>query len=141
MEMLVGGVVLLLAAAAHGDLGRVPWSQVGAGSWFALAHLIGPGSILAFTAYGYALTKLPLSTVSTYAHVNPVVAVLLGAVILSERLGAHEAVGTALVVASVVVALQRRAVRREAGTEPETETEGEVAGPGPEPQLSWTCES
>ena len=108
LEMLVGGVILLIAAAIHGDFGQIRWSQVHAGSWLALAYLTVPGSMLAFTAYGYALSRLPIGTVSTYAYVNPVVAVLLGAVILSEPLSAHEVIGSVLVVASVALALRRR---------------------------------
>ena len=78
IEMLVGGVVLLAVAAGSGEFSRIHWSAVPATSWIALAYLIGPGSILAFTAYGYALSHLPVTTVSTYAYVNPVVAVLAG---------------------------------------------------------------
>ena len=59
IEMLAGGVVLLAVAAATGEFSRVHWSAVPATSWIALAYLIGPGSILAFTAYGYALSHLP----------------------------------------------------------------------------------
>lgn len=112
LEMLAGGVILLVAAVIHGDFGRTHWSHVPAGSWFALAYLIGPGSVLAFTAYGFALTRLPLPTVSTYAYVNPVVAVLLGAAILAEPLTAHEVAGTVLVVVSVTLTLQHRMSRR-----------------------------
>ena len=111
MEMLIAGALLLTASAADGDLTRVDWSHVGSGSWFALAYLIVFGSILAFSAYGYALAHLPLTTVSTYAYVNPVVAVLLGALLLSERLTAQELAGTAIVVASVALALRPAAPR------------------------------
>jgi drug/metabolite transporter (DMT)-like permease len=110
LEMLVGGVILVIAAAIHGDFGQIRWSHIHADSWLALAYLIVPGSIVAFTAYGYALSRLPLGTVSTYAYVNPVVAVLLGAVILSEPVSAHEIIGAVLVVASVVLALTRGGV-------------------------------
>ena len=106
MEMLIAGVLLLSASAAHGDLTRVHWSQVSQGSWFALAYLTTFGSILAFSAYGYALAHLPLTTVSTYAYVNPVVAVLLGVLILSERLSTQGIIGTAIVVASVALAIR-----------------------------------
>jgi drug/metabolite transporter (DMT)-like permease len=108
LEMLVAGSILLVAAFVHGDFGSIRWSRIHAVSWLALAYLIVPGSILAFTAYGYALTRLPLPTVSTYAYVNPVVAVLLGVIILSEPLTAHEVVGTILVVASVRLTLPNR---------------------------------
>jgi len=107
IEMLAGGVVLLAVAAATGEFGRVHWSAVPATSWIALAYLIGPGSILAFTAYGYALSHLPVATVSTYAYVNPVVAVLAGIVFLGEQFSWREGVGAALVLASVVIILNR----------------------------------
>jgi drug/metabolite transporter (DMT)-like permease len=107
IEMLAGGVVLLAVAAATGEFSRVHWSAVPAASWIALAYLIGPGSILAFTAYGYALARLPIATVSTYAYVNPVVAVLAGIVFLGEQFSWREGLGAALVLASVVIILNR----------------------------------
>lgn len=107
IEMLVGGVVLLAVAAGTGEFSHVEWSSIPASSWIALAYLVGPGSILAFTAYGYALSHLPVTTVSTYAYVNPVVAVLAGIVILGERLTWHEGLGAALIVGSVVIILHR----------------------------------
>jgi drug/metabolite transporter (DMT)-like permease len=105
IEMLAGGVVLLAVGAGSGEFARIHWSSVT--SWIALAYLIGPGSILAFTAYGYALSHLPVTTVSTYAYVNPVVAVLAGIVILGEQLTWHEGLGTALVLVSVVITLRQ----------------------------------
>jgi drug/metabolite transporter (DMT)-like permease len=107
IEMLAGGVALLAVAAATGEFSRVHWSAVPATSWIALAYLIGPGSILAFTAYGYALSHLPVATVSTYAYVNPVVAVLAGIVFLGEQFSWREGLGAALVLASVVIILNR----------------------------------
>jgi drug/metabolite transporter (DMT)-like permease len=108
LEMIAGGVLLLAAAALRGEYGRMHWSQVPGSAWLALLYLIGPGSLLAFTAYGYALSRLPLGTVSTYSYVNPVVAVVLGIAILGEPLTTHEAIGTILVVGSVVLTLRRR---------------------------------
>jgi drug/metabolite transporter (DMT)-like permease len=103
VEMLAGGAVLLAVAAGTGEFGRIGWASVPASSWLALAYLVVPGSILAFTAYGYALARLPLATVSTYAYVNPVVAVLAGIVVLGEQFTWREGLGAALVVASVVI--------------------------------------
>ena len=107
IEMLAGGVVLLAVAAGSGEFSRIQWSSVPATSWIALAYLIGPGSILAFTAYGYALSHLPVTTVSTYAYVNPVVAVLAGIIFLGEQFTWREGLGAALVLASVVITLHR----------------------------------
>jgi drug/metabolite transporter (DMT)-like permease len=113
IEMLVGGTVLLAAAACSGEFSRIHWSAVPATSWLALAYLIGPGSILAFTAYGYALAHLPVTTVATYAYVNPVVAVLAGILLLGEQVTWREGLGAALVVGSVVITLRRpRRARR-----------------------------
>jgi drug/metabolite transporter (DMT)-like permease len=107
IEMLAGGVALLAVAAVTGEFGRVHWSAVPATSWIALAYLIGPGSILAFTAYGYALSHLPVTTVSTYAYVNPVVAVLAGIAFLGEQFSWREGLGAALVLASVIIIVNR----------------------------------
>jgi drug/metabolite transporter (DMT)-like permease len=112
IEMLAGGVVLLAVAAGSGEFSRIQWSSVPASSWIALAYLIGPGSILAFTAYGYALSHLPVTTVSTYAYVNPVVAVLAGIAFLGEQFTWHEGVGAALVLASGVITLHRSRTAR-----------------------------
>jgi drug/metabolite transporter (DMT)-like permease len=107
IEMLAGGVVLLAVGAGSGEFSRIQWSSVPATSWIALAYLIGPGSILAFTAYGYALSHLPVTTVSTYAYVNPVVAVLAGIMFLGEQFTWREGLGAALVLASVIITLHR----------------------------------
>jgi len=110
IEMLVGGVVLLAVAAGCGEFSRIQWSSVPVTSWIALAYLIGPGSILAFTAYGYALSHLPVTTVSTYAYVNPVVAVLAGVLFLGEQLSWREGLGAVLVLGSIVIILHRSRV-------------------------------
>jgi drug/metabolite transporter (DMT)-like permease len=107
MEMLAGGVILLGVAAATGEFSRVHWASVPATSWIALAYLIGPGSIVALTAYGYALAHLPVTTVSTYAYVNPVVAVLAGIGFLGEQFTWREGLGAALVLGSVAITLRR----------------------------------
>jgi drug/metabolite transporter (DMT)-like permease len=106
MEMLAGGAILLAAAAASGELANLRWSSVPTSSWLALGYLVVAGSILGFSAYGYVLARLPLSTVSTYAYVNPVVAVALGVIGLHERLTAIEGLGAALVVGSVILTLR-----------------------------------
>jgi drug/metabolite transporter (DMT)-like permease len=103
IEMLVGGGVLLTVAQASGEFSHVHWASVSDTSWLALAYLIGPGSILAFTAYQYALSHLSVTTVSTYAYVNPVVAVFAGSLLLGERLTVHEALGAALVLGSIII--------------------------------------
>jgi drug/metabolite transporter (DMT)-like permease len=80
---------------------------VSAGSWFALGYLIVMGSIVAFSAYGIAVRALPTATVATYAYVNPVIAVLLGTLILNERLTPAMFGGGALIVGAVVLVVRR----------------------------------
>jgi drug/metabolite transporter (DMT)-like permease len=109
MEMLVGGVVLLVVAACRGEFADLDLGAITATSWFAWAWLIVPGSILAFTAYGYALGHLPVVTVSSYAYVNPVVAVVLGALFVNETLSLREGLGALIIVGSVAALLSRRA--------------------------------
>ena len=111
MQMLAGGVILLIISAATGEWGEVRWSEVAPNAWWSVLWLVGPGSILAFVAYGYALMHLPVSVVSTYAFVNPVIAVFLGSVLLGETFTLREALGTLLVVASVALTLYRRKPR------------------------------
>ena len=133
IEMLAGGVILLAVAAATGEFSRVHWASVPATSWIALAYLIGPGSIIAFTAYGYALAHLPVTTVSTYAYVNPVVAVLAGIAFLGEQFTWREGVGAALVLGSVAITLRRspRDTQRPAGDMPHgAEVTDDLSRPG-----------
>lgn len=118
MQMLIAGAVLLVIAALTGEFSQVRWSAVHATSWLSLAWLVVPGSILAFTAYGYALAHLPLPTVSTYAYVNPVVAAALGTALLGEAFTLRDAAGTALVVGSVALTLHRRRPRPDIPTGP-----------------------
>lgn len=79
-------------------------------SWLALGYLIVFGSLIAFTAYVWLLQAAPLSLVATYAYVNPVVAVALGALILDEALTVPILVGGAIVVVAVcvIVSTERR---------------------------------
>jgi drug/metabolite transporter (DMT)-like permease len=103
MEMLAGGAVLVGLALAAGQA----WSGHASGeSLLALAYLVGPGSLLALTCYVIALRRLPTSVVSTYAYVNPVVAVALGALLLGERLTVTALIGGAIVVTSVALLLR-----------------------------------
>ena len=109
MEMLAGGAVLTGLAAATGELSRIDPGHFSVGSLLALLYLIGPGSLLAMTCYVIALRRLPTASVSTYAYVNPVVAVGLGALLLGERLTVITLIGGAVVLASVALLLVNRA--------------------------------
>ena len=85
-----------------------------------LIYLIGPGSLLALTCYVIALRRLPTAVVSTYAYVNPVVAVSLGTLFLGERPTLATLLGGAVVVASVAILLINRS-----GSPPRARTQRE----------------
>ena len=106
MEMLAGGVVLVVFATVAGESAPAHPSTE---SLLAVVYLIGPGSLLAMTCYVIALRRLPTAAVSTYAYVNPVVAVSLGALLLGERPTLATLLGGAVVVASVAILLINRA--------------------------------
>ena len=108
MEMLTGGIVLTGLAAATGELTHIDPAHVSEQSLLGLLYLIGPGSLLALTCYVIALRRLPTAAVSTYAYVNPVVAVSLGALFLAERPTPATLLGGAVVVLSVAMLLIRR---------------------------------
>jgi drug/metabolite transporter (DMT)-like permease len=105
MQLLCGGVVLLILGA--GEFGSLRLAQISGRSWLALGYLIVMGSIVAFSAYGIAIRTLPTATVATYAYVNPVIAVLLGTLILNERLTPAILAGGALIVGAVVLVIRR----------------------------------
>lgn len=102
-EMLVAGLLMTIGASVFGDLSELRDTSISTEGWLALMYLIVFGSLLAFTAYGYALANAPLSLVGTYAYVNPVVAVFLGWLILSESITAVVVGGGALVVVGVAL--------------------------------------
>ena len=108
MQMLVGGGLLLVLSVASGEWSTFAPNQVSWASFAALAYLIGPGSILALSCYVIALKTLPTSTVATYAFVNPVVAVALGAWLLDEELTLSTLVGAAILIVSVALAIRAR---------------------------------
>ena len=107
MQLLSGGAALLALSAATGEFGSLHLAEISAASWLALAYLTVVGSIVAFSAYGIALRSLPTATVATYAYVNPVIAVLLGTLILNERLTPAMFGGGALIVSAVILVVRR----------------------------------
>lgn len=102
-QMLAGGLLLLLAAAALGEFRGFHPQTVSVGAWLALAYLIVAGSIVAFTAYVWLLHHESPTKVGTYAYVNPVVAVVIGYLFGGEPIGMRTIVGMLLVLVSVVV--------------------------------------
>lgn len=102
-QMLAGGVLLTLAAAALGEFRHFQPAAVSGAAWFSLLYLIVAGSIVGFTAYVWLLHRESPTKVGTYAYVNPVVAVLFGYFFGGEPLGLRTVLGTLFVLISVVV--------------------------------------
>jgi drug/metabolite transporter (DMT)-like permease len=120
-ETLTGGLVLAVAGIAF-----TPGSELDPASWSArsilgLVYLILIGSVVGYTAYAWLLANAPLGQVSTYAYVNPVVAIALGVVVLDEHLTVRVVLGALLILAAVAFVVRR-----------ESET-GEVVGPDGHP--------
>jgi drug/metabolite transporter (DMT)-like permease len=103
VQMLAGGVLLAVTAAALGEFSDFRPSAVSAGAWLSLIYLIVAGSIVAYTAYVWLIHHESPTKVGTYAYVNPVVAVLLGYFLAGELLGLRTILGTAFVLFSVIV--------------------------------------
>ena len=108
-QMLAGGVLLAVTAAALGEFRDFRPSAVSAGAWLSLLYLIVAGSIIAFTAYVWLLHHESPTKVATYAYVNPVVAVLIGYFLAGETLDLRVALGTLCVLVSVVMITTARA--------------------------------
>ena len=145
MQMLCAAALLGVAGTAMGELGGVHPSAISASSVGAFAFLVVFGSIVAFTAYGWLLRSgAPSVLVTTYAYVNPAVAVLLGWAFAGEAVGGRELAAGAIVVASVgmLVLAREPAQREEAEPLPETvepylrRKEAQEEVPPPVPQLA-----
>ncbi|MDQ1712280.1 MAG: hypothetical protein QOE45_1730 [Frankiaceae bacterium] len=108
MEMLAGGAAMTLASVLSGDAFTLDLGNVGWKAWVAYAYLVVFGSMLAFTAYAWLLRNARLSLVTTYAYVNPAVAVLLGALFLGEHLTTRALVASALILAGVGLVVSSR---------------------------------
>ena len=109
-EMAIGGTAMVLIGVLRGEPGRLHLGAVDTKGWIALAYLVAFGSLLAYSAYTYLLANAPISLIGTYAYVNPVVAVFLGWLILSEPVTVKIVLGGVVVVLGValVVTAERR---------------------------------
>ena len=122
-QVTFAGIANLLFAFATERTSGVIWTARGVG---AIAYLIVCGSWIGYTAYIFLLTHVPTSKVSTYAYVNPVVAVFLGWLILHERIDGYILLGSAIIVASVVLVTSAKIHTRAAVEElPEVEAAGD----------------
>jgi drug/metabolite transporter (DMT)-like permease len=103
MQMIAGGLVLALMAAVAGEGGQLQLSAFSMKSILALVYLIVFGALIAFTAYTWLLRVSTPARVSTYAYVNPAVAVLLGWLLANERLDARAALAVLIILSAVVL--------------------------------------
>jgi drug/metabolite transporter (DMT)-like permease len=122
-EMFAGGAALTVAAVASGELRGFAVSDVSGKAWAWLVYLIVIGSLVAFSAYVWLLSHAPISLTATYAYVNPVVAVMLGALVLDEPITAAVLVGGAIVVAGVGLVVSSERPRRVPPAPVSTQTE------------------
>jgi drug/metabolite transporter (DMT)-like permease len=98
--MFFGGLWLFPLSLAFDDLSAVSWTP---SILYSMIYLIIFGSIIAYACYSYVLRKLPMTIVSLYAYINPIVAVILGWLVLAEKLNTKIAVGILLTVAGIYI--------------------------------------
>lgn len=115
MQMLMGSIGLIIVSTLKGEPASFNLAAVSSRSIFGLLYLVTFGSLLGFTSYAWLLRNAPVSLVSTYAYVNPIVAVLLGALFVGEKLNARILLAALIIVGSVVlVNLARRPAPKQA---------------------------
>ena len=125
-QMLAGGAGLLVMGTIFGEWGRLDLSGVTASSALALLYLVIFGSIIAYSAYVWLLQVSTPAKVSTYAYVNPIVAVLLGWLFAGEALTMRMGAAAVVIVAGVALITIKRPARR-AAVAPQPETRRRAA--------------
>lgn len=100
LQMLFGGIWLIPGALIFDDLTKISWS---AEALYSLIYLVLFGSVVAYACYSYVLRKLPMTIVSLYAYVNPIVAVILGWLVLSEKLNFRIGIAILVTVAGIYI--------------------------------------
>ncbi|MDX9991038.1 MAG: EamA family transporter [Anaerolineales bacterium] len=113
MQMASASIGLFLVSALSGEMSGFDIRAVTLTSWLGLLYLIIFGSLIAFVAYGWLLRNAPISLVSTYGYVNPVVAMFLGAWLADEILTGRVFVAAAVIVSAVVLINQSKSAKRQ----------------------------
>jgi drug/metabolite transporter (DMT)-like permease len=108
IQMVAAGIGSFLVAFATGELRGFDPAQVTPTSWGGIVYLITAGSFVGYTTYAWLIRVAPLSRVSTYAYVNPVVAVFLGWLVLSEPLTPRTIVASVVIIVAVVLIVTAR---------------------------------
>jgi drug/metabolite transporter (DMT)-like permease len=128
LQLLFGGVLLILVSSMLGEWSAFTFSQVAIRSWLGLAYLVLFGSIITFSAYTWLLTITSATRISTHTFINPVVAVIIGWAFGGEALTGEMLVATVLIVISVYLVLFRKS-----GTTKDAVEEATVEGTAGEP--------
>jgi drug/metabolite transporter (DMT)-like permease len=101
-QMLGAGIAFLPGSIFTGELQGLQWENISTDAWLSLLYLIFFGSIAGFSAYVWLLQVRPATQVSTYAYVNPVVAVLLGVFLANEKISFLQIAGLVIILGSVL---------------------------------------
>jgi len=117
-EMLMGSLAIFLVSGVTGEWNGFRFADVSLNSWLALLYLIAIGSLIGFVSYGWLLQNAPVSLVATYAYVNPLVAVFLGAWLADEIINTRIIIAGLVIIGSVVLINQTK--RKPTGIQPET---------------------
>ncbi len=140
MQMLSGGFLLALVGTLFGEWSQLDLEAVSLRSMLALGYLVLFGSILAFSAYVWLLRAAPPSVASTYAFVNPVVAVLLGWALADEALDTRTLLASGVIVTAVILITAFKPKGAKAANEAVSKKKSEPTNEAPSPCLSTPCE-
>ena len=128
VEMLIGSAGLFIFGATQGEWARISLESILPTSWIGLIYLAIVGSLGGFVAYAYLLQNAPISLISTYAYVNPVIAILLGAAIAQESLDGRTVFSAVVILGAVILITTGRGKSKR--TQPKVEGETQKAGVG-----------
>lgn len=103
LQMIMGGAILAAVGVLHGDWSELQLETISTRSWIAFAYLCSVGSLIGFSTFVWLIEHSTPARVSTYAYVNPIVAVFLGWLILDEPITSHTVTAAALIIAAVVL--------------------------------------
>lgn len=103
LQMLGGGAGLMVVATLHDDFGRLDFASIAPRAWGAFVYLIAAGSLVGFSTFVWLMKNSTPARVSTFAYVNPVVAVFLGWLLLDEPVNSRTVVASAIIVAAVAI--------------------------------------
>jgi drug/metabolite transporter (DMT)-like permease len=108
VQLLTGALLLLPISIVRGEIGMLARTPATSSSLVALGYLVVFGSLIGYTAYSWLLHQVPASKVASHSYVNPLVAVIVGALLAREQITAYTLVAAALIIVSVVVIITER---------------------------------